>query len=95
MTFFLPGCMYYSGSFFEKKNSIKIPSIMLIFLLGYHGFNGNKVHVSKAIKSMLIGAHLIFQIYIPFEKKWNLKKKTTIMLRTYENMTQFWPFKSF
>jgi hypothetical protein len=41
--------------------------MMLNFLFGYHGFSGNKVHV--------IGANLIFQIYTPFEKKWNLKKK--------------------
>jgi len=59
----------------------------------YHGFNGNKFHAPKVTKSILIGAHLdIIYIYIYIPKK-KIKKKTT-MLGTYENMGQFWLFKS-
>jgi hypothetical protein len=52
------------------------------------GFNGNEVHVSKAIKFILIGAHLHIPNIWTFKKNWNLKKNT-IMLGTYENIFQF------
>jgi len=45
----------------------KIPQ-KSILIFCYHGFNGNKVNVSKEIKSILIGTQLHIWIYIPL---WN------------------------
>jgi hypothetical protein len=45
--------------FLKKQEFTKVHSTMLnIEILWYHRFNGNKIHVSKAIKFILIGAHL-------------------------------------
>ncbi len=55
----------------------------------YHGFNGNKVHVSKTIKFILIKAHLHIPNLYNFRKnKLKIEKRTT-MLRSYENIAQF------
>jgi len=50
----------------------------------YHWLNGNKLHVLKEIKSILIGAQGEIPNICTFEKKIQNECKTT-MLWTYEN----------
>jgi hypothetical protein len=53
-----------------------------------------KVHVSKAIKPILIRAHLhIPNMYTFRNCFWNLRKNNYVK-DLKENMAQFWPFKS-
>jgi hypothetical protein len=48
----------------------KVDSTMLnIEILWYHKFNSNKIHESKAIKFILIGAHLHIPNIYTFRKK--------------------------
>jgi hypothetical protein len=63
--------------FWKNKNAHKSILQCLIFnFFWYHGFDGNKVHVSKAINSTLIGAHLhIPNIYTSRKKKLKFEKK--------------------
>jgi len=41
----------------------------------YHWLNGNKVHVLKAIKSILIGAQVEIPNICTFEKDWKMNEK--------------------
>jgi hypothetical protein len=66
------------GSFFEKTKVHKNPfyNVKCFRNSAYHGFSGNKIHVSEKIKSILIEAHPhILNIYTSRKKNWNLRKK--------------------
>jgi hypothetical protein len=86
-------CILRWFTFFKNKSPQKsILQCSIFEIFWYQRFNGNKVHVSKAIKSILIEAHLYIPNIYTFKKK--LKNKKTNYVRTYEDMAQFWPFKN-
>ncbi len=88
------GCMCFMVAhfFFKSKSPQKsILQYQIFEFFYYHGFNGNKVHVPKAITPILIKADLhISNIYTSQKKN----EKKNYVKKTYENMAQFLSFKS-
>jgi hypothetical protein len=80
--------------FLKKQKSTKVHFTVLKFWKFLVQFNGNKVDVSKEIKSILIRPHLHIPNTYTSRKKIEIWRKKTTMLRTYENMAHFLPFKS-
>jgi hypothetical protein len=71
--------MYYKVVHSFKKQESTVVHFIEFEFFWYHGFNGNKVRVSKSIKSILIGTHLhIPNIYTSRRKKLKKKKKNYV-----------------